>query len=225
MKGMGRIALKIEGKEIETEKGASLLDAAFEGGIYIPHLCHQPDLRPAGACRLCLVEVEGMESLVASCTTMAEDGMVIRTKSERLERMRAVAMELILADHPEECVACSQYLNCELQSVKQYMGVTAELRVRRRRKPLPEDRSNPLFVHDFARCIYCGRCVRVCNELRGVGVLQYIGNGGDTRVGIGGGRSLMEAGCRFCGACVEVCPTGSMRDKEELLEGEAMGKP
>ncbi|MBW2065122.1 MAG: FAD-dependent oxidoreductase [Deltaproteobacteria bacterium] len=214
------MALHIDGKEIETEKGSSVLDAALEGGIYIPHLCHHPDLRPAGACRLCLVEVEGMDDPVASCTTMAEEGMLVRTTSERLDRMRALAMELILADHPEECVACSQYLNCELQSVKQYVGVTAELRVRRRRKPFPEDRINPLFVHDFTRCITCGRCVRACNELRGVGVLQYTGRAGETRVGISGGRSLMEAGCRFCGACVEVCPTGSMRDKEELLEGK-----
>lgn len=216
---MEKIELKIDGKDVETEEGKSVLDAALQGGIFIPHLCHHPDLTPAGMCRLCLVDVEGMVDPVASCTTKAEQGMVIRTKSERLDRLRALVMELILADHPEECVACTQYLNCELQSMKQYVGVTAELRVRRRRKLIPEDRGNPLFVHDFTRCVYCGRCVRACNELRGVGVLKYIGKGRETRVGISGEGSLIEAGCRFCGACVEVCPTGSMRDKEELLEG------
>ncbi len=214
------IRLNIDGKEVETEKDKSVLESALEAGIHIPHLCHHPDLRPIGACRLCLVEVEGTEGLPTSCTTPAVNGMVVRTKSDHLDQMRRLAMELLLADHPENCTSCSQYLNCELQSVKQYVGISEKLRVKRRRKSIPTNTSNPLFVQDLTRCIFCGRCVRACNELRGVGVLQFIGKGGETRVGVPEDKSLAEAECRFCGACVEVCPTGTMRDKEELMEGK-----
>jgi NADPH-dependent glutamate synthase beta subunit-like oxidoreductase/Pyruvate/2-oxoacid:ferredoxin oxidoreductase delta subunit/ferredoxin len=215
------IKLTINDKEITTEKGKSVLDAALDGGIYIPHLCHHPDLNPVSSCRLCIVEIEGVEGVPTSCTTPAEDGMVVKTKTPLVDNMRRLAMELLLADHPAECTGCSQYLNCELQSVKQYLGISEELSVRKRLKPIPMNVSNPLIVHDFTRCISCGRCVRACNELRGVGVLAPVKTGRDLSAGIGiGGLSLKDANCRFCGACVAVCPTGAIRDKEEDLHGK-----
>ncbi len=198
-----------------------MLEAALEGGIYIPHLCYHPNLTPVGACRLCLIEIEGMEGLLSSCTTPAVDGMVVKTKSPEIENMRRLAMELILSRHPADCTACSQYLNCELQSVKQYIGGSEQLRVRRRPKPIPINSDNPLFVHDYTRCILCGRCVRACHELRGVGVLSFIQKGKEIHIGTAFDHSLAEANCRFCGACVAVCPTGSLRDKEELMEGKS----
>jgi NADPH-dependent glutamate synthase beta subunit-like oxidoreductase len=215
------IGLIINGKEVETKKGKSVLEAALEGGIYVPHLCHHPDLAPVGACRLCLVEIEGVEGFPASCTTPAEQGMVVRTKSPEVDAVRLLSMELILSRHPAECTACSQYLNCELQSVKQFIGGSEELRVRKRPKPIATNNQNPLFVHDFQRCILCGRCVRTCHELRGVGILSFIQKGKDTHIGTAFDRSLIEAGCRFCGACVSVCPTGALRDKEELTKGKS----
>ncbi len=217
---METIKLTIDNKEIVTEKGKSLLEAALEGGIYIPHLCHHPDLEPASACRLCLVEIEGVAGVPTSCSTPAEEGMVVRTRSPLIDRMRKMSMELMLSDHPAECTACSQYLNCELQSVKQYLGISEELSVRRRVKPIPMNVANPLIVHDFTRCINCGRCVRACNELRGVGVLQPVKTGKEQSAGVGKGGALIDAGCRFCGACVAVCPTGAIRDKEEALHGK-----
>lgn len=217
---METIKLDIDGKTIETKTGKTILEAALEGGIYIPHLCYHPDLKPVGTCGMCIVEVEGMDEIPSSCMTQAENGMVIKTKTPKIEHMRREAMDLLLVNHPPECTDCSQYLNCELQSVRQYIGTAEKITTKTKLKPIPVNRNNPLFVHDFIRCIKCGRCVRACNDLRGAGVLQFIEEGEETRVGVPGDKSLIDAGCRFCGACVEVCPTGSMRDKEELVEGK-----
>ena len=129
-------------------------------------------------------------------------------------------METMLADHPEECTTCTKYLNCELQSLKQYLGVSEHLSIERRNRHIPVDLSHPLFVFDFARCVKCMRCVRACNELRGAQVLKVVEDGEEKRVGIETGESWIEAGCRFCGACVEVCPTGAIMDKPELVQGK-----
>ena len=219
-KPLGTIKLTIDDKTIETEEGKTILEASLENGTYIPHLCHHPDLKPIGTCGICVVEQEGVDEPLTSCTTLVAAGMVIKTKTPRIEQMRRKAMELMLVNHPPECTECSQYLNCELQSVKQYIGITDDLTSKTRVKPIPVDRRHPLFIHDFIRCIKCERCVRACNDLRGAGVLQMIEEDGSKRVVIAEGKTLLEAGCRFCGACAEVCPTGSMRDREELMEGK-----
>jgi formate dehydrogenase beta subunit len=214
------IDLTIDGKAIRTTAGKTVLEAALDGGIYIPHLCHHPDLRPVGTCGVCVVDIEGIDEPPTSCTTLAVAGMVERTRTPHIDSLRHQAMEVMLAHHPQECEKCGQYLNRELQSVKQYPGVAEEPKATRAPKPIPIDTRNPLFVHDLIRCIQCGRCVRACEELRGVGVLQFIEDGGETRVGIPDEKSPTDAGCRFCGARVEVCPTGALRDREELAEGK-----
>ena len=215
------VKLNIDGREVETKKGRTVLEAALEAGVYIPHLCHHPDLTPVGGCGLCLVEIEGIQGLATSCTTPAEEGMRVKTKTPQVDRMRRLAMELMLSGHPPDCTVCSQFLNCELQSVKQYIGTSEELRVRRRSKPFTANTANPLFVHDPARCILCGRCVRACHDLRGVDVLSFMKKGKEAYIGTGSDSPLADAGCRFCGACVEVCPTGALRDKEELTRGRS----
>lgn len=217
---MDKFTLTIDGKEITTTAGKSVLEAALEGGIYIPHMCFHEDLRPEGACRLCLVEIEGVEGVKASCSTKAEKGMVVTTKSDHLDHLRHLAMELIIARHPAECTGCPKYLNCELQSNKQFIGGSEEVRVRKQIKPISVNDQNPLFVHDMTRCILCGRCVRACYEMRGVGIVSFIGKGKDTFIGTGYDRLLMDADCRFCGACAAVCPTGSIRDSEKYMEGK-----
>jgi formate dehydrogenase beta subunit len=213
------IKLNIDGRHIETQKGKSLLEASLEAGIYIPHLCYHPDLSPISVCRLCIVEIEGVEGLPTSCTIPVRDGMIVKTRTEKTDQMRRLAMELMLAGHPSDCGTCNKYLNCELQSIKQYL-VGDELRVRRRSKLFPLNTGNPLFVQDANKCVVCGRCVRACRELRGVGVLYYKKKGKETYIGTASGLSLADSGCRFCGACAEVCPTGAIQDKEELVKGK-----
>jgi formate dehydrogenase (NADP+) beta subunit len=214
-----KILLTIDGRGVEARGGMTILESALAAGMYIPHLCHHPDLRPLNACGLCAVALEGEADPVAACSTPVAAGMNIATRTERIDRLRKLALELLLSGHPPDCGTCNKYLNCELQSLKQYFTLE-DLRVRRRTKPFPIVRDNPLFVHDFSRCVLCGRCVRACHELRGAGVLFYGKKGKECCVGTAEGISLAESGCVFCGACAEVCPTGAIMDKEELTRGK-----
>ncbi len=218
MKEPTKITLTIDGRDIEIVAGTSVLEAALDAGTYIPHLCYHPDLSPIGACRLCIVEIEGNAEPVPSCATPAAAGMIVRTRSDVIDHRRRLAMELLLAGHPQECDTCNKYLNCELQSLKQYL-IGKELSVRTRSRVLPINTSNPLFLHDPNKCVVCGRCVRACREMRGVGVLQYRKKAPETYCGPTADM-LGEAGCRFCGACAEVCPTGAIADRAELVKGK-----
>lgn len=209
--------ITINGKRLEVPEGKNILNCALEAGIYIPHLCHHPNLTEIGSCRMCIVEVEGEEGLVPSCTLKAKEGMVIHTESEEIKRLRMLALELLLTGHPEDCSTCPVYGNCELQMLIQYIGPKTG-RLKMRTKGFSPDERNPLFVHDMNRCILCGRCVRACKELRGVNVLQYQKNDMETYVGTLHNQLLKDADCRFCGACAEVCPTGTIRDKLQPLQ-------
>lgn len=208
--------ITIDGVRLEVEDNANVLECALNNGIYIPHLCHHPDLPENGSCRMCIVEVEGQEGVTTSCTLRAKDGMVINTKTEKVNKLRTLALELLLAGHPEDCSTCPKYGNCELQTLIQYIGAN-NARMRTRTKGIKMEEGNPLLIHDMNRCILCGRCVRACNNLRGVGVLQYTKKDMETYVGTLHGRLLKDEGCRFCTACAEVCPTGTIRDKLQLL--------
>ena len=158
------VTIQIDGKEIRTEQGANVLEAALTNGIYIPHLCHHPDLPDIGSCRLCIVEVEGREGVCPSCRLEAEEGMKIRTDSEQISHLRKLSMELILAAHPEDCSTCPKYGQCEMQTLIQYMGVSAT-RMNTRVKGIKMDDRNPLIIHDMNRCVLCGRCVRATRKI------------------------------------------------------------
>ncbi len=206
-----QVTVWIDGKQIQTEEGKSMLDAALENGIYIPHLCHHPDLPELGSCRLCLVQQEGTEEVVPSCTLKAREGLKIVTQNEKINKSRNLAMELLLAAHPEDCTTCPKFGRCELQTLIQYMGVSA-MRMRTRAKGFARNETNPLLIHDMSRCVLCGRCVRACRDLRGVGVLQYSKENMEVYIGTVKDKLLKDSDCRFCGACAEVCPTGTIRD-------------
>jgi formate dehydrogenase (NADP+) beta subunit len=213
------VSFNIDGKDIVTTKGKSVLEASLDAGIYIPHLCYHPDLPSVDTCRLCVVKIGGMEGFPTSCTTPAENGMVVNTKTEQVLKLRQQAMEKILAGHPADCGTCIKYLNCELQALKQYMAMD-QMNIQRYARLFPVDSSNPLFVFDPNRCVECTRCVRACKDLRGVGILTPKKRGDDTYIGTAEGKSLADSGCRFCGACAEVCPTGAILDKGELPKGK-----
>lgn len=217
------VNIQIDGKELRVPEGANVLEAALTNGIYIPHICHHPDLPELGSCRMCIVEVEGHEGATPSCKLKAADGMVIRTKSDAIDKLRRLSIELILAAHPEDCSTCPKYGRCELQTLIQYMGVSAA-RMHTRVKGFAKNDKNPLLIHDMNRCILCGRCVRACKDLRGVGVLEYSKEGLETKVGILHGKLLKDADCRFCGACAEVCPTGTIRDVIDFTPSEKREK-
>ena len=211
------IKLTIDGKTVEAREGQSVLHAALDAGIYIPHLCDHPDLEAKGGCRLCSVTINGAETAVPSCTTIVEEGMVVESKSDAAMAVRKTSMELMLATHPSECTGCPKFGKCELQSLYQYMGVNGE-DWRLKPRPVATDEKNPLITHLFTRCVRCGRCIRACQDKRGVKVLDYIRDNSGIHAGIPDGKSLIEAGCRFCGACIEVCPTGSIVDAVGLMD-------
>ncbi|MFH0767958.1 MAG: FAD-dependent oxidoreductase [Chloroflexota bacterium] len=241
---METITLNIDGQEVKTEKGKSVLEAALDAGIYIPTLCYHPDLSSTGACRLCVVEIEGTRGLPTACTTPATDGMVVKTNTPQLQESRREVLALILSEHPHycldcwrrercgpsdiclrspdvgvRCVTCANNQHCELQQVANYVGVT-ESSLPYTSKKQPVHMEDPLFYRDYNLCILCGRCVRACNELRGVGAISLINRGKETYIGTAFDRSLADANCRFCCTCVEVCPTGALKDKTALPETE-----
>ena len=210
--------ITIDGVRLTVPDDQNVLESALQAGIYIPHLCYHPDLPENGSCRMCIVEVDGEEQPVPSCTLRPKDGMVIRTRSERVDKLRVLALELLLAAHPEDCSTCPKYGNCELQTLMQYVGANAS-RMRVRIKGARMEEGNPLLIHDMNRCVLCGRCVRACKKLRGVGVLDYTKREDlETFVATVHGKLLKDEDCRFCGACAEVCPTGSIRDKLQAAE-------
>ncbi len=211
---MDKITLSINGAQIAVEPGTTVLEAALDAGIYIPNLCHHRDLDPVGVCRLCMVEIEGRGTTI-SCKTPVAEGMVVQTETPGVDSIRRVAVELLIASHPEDCLACAKNDECELQRVAAYVGVDRERlgRMRRPKETVPVDESNPFFNYDRDRCILCGICVRTCEELQGVSAIDLMHRGYKTTIGTFGGRPFAESRCESCGECVVRCPVGALATK------------
>jgi len=209
------VTLTIDGKKVEAPKGVTVLEAALGAGIYIPTLCYEPDLKPYGACRLCIVEIEGMRGLVTSCTTQAIDGMVVHTETLKVNQSRRITMELIMANHHGDCLSCAKNQQCELQKIARYLGIEQEHfdRLRKSTRVLPVDRAHPAFDRDLNKCILCAKCVRACHEIAGVGAIDLAFRGYDAKVATFGDKPLLESICESCGECVSRCPTGALLPK------------
>ena len=230
---MSAIKLKIDGREVEVPEGSTIMDAAGKAGSYVPALCHHPDLKPIGSCKLCIVSVEGMGSYPTACNTLAQAGMVVETRTEELQEMRRHTLEMLLAltNHPTSCLFCERkdecgdlrecmrklpvtvgckYCpkdgRCELQEAVLFVGLKSiRYQIEFRNMPVLRE---PFFDRNYNLCIMCGRCVRTCQEVRGVGVLTT--NPDFHRMHWIGPESLQNSECKFCGACVDACPTGAL---------------
>ena len=200
------IHLTIDGKELAVAAGSTVLEAARGAGIDIPTLCHDPRIKPFGACRLCIVEIAGMAKPVSSCTTPVGEGMVVRTISEKLYRLRRTTVELLLSDHPNDCMTCIGTGDCKLQELAYLYGLRDNRFAGAMRDHNRVD-ANPFITREQNKCVMCGLCVRVCEEVQGVGAIGYADRGFEAKVIPPFGEDL---DCEFCGQCVAVCPTGAL---------------
>ena len=232
-----RIHITINNRKLDAHPGQTILQAAREHGIYIPSLCAMEHLASYGACRLCVVEVDGLRGFPTSCTTPVEEGMVIRTDTMEVRGLRQEVLKLLLSEHPASCLfcgekeECKQYmgtirkvgvitgcrycpndLRCELQQIAENIGLT-ETSYPVYYKNIPVEKYDPFYDRDYNLCILCGRCVRVCSNVRLNGTLSFKQRGRLTTIGPAFDRSHIEAGCEFCGACVTACPTGVLSTK------------
>jgi len=235
--------ITIDNKEIEVEGKKTILEVAREKEIFIPSLCDHPRLAPFTGCRLCIVEVKGTRGYPPSCGTYVEDGMEVRTKTPKLQKLRRQILELILSEHPNACLICSEkdkcdeYKStirkvgettgcvlcsnngrCELQDVVEALNIK-EVSLPSLYRNLEIRKDDPFFDRNYNLCILCGRCVRICHEVRGASTISFIYRGTEAVVSTVLDRTLLDSGCQFCGACVDVCPTGALAERAVRPEG------
>lgn len=232
---VSEITLVIDGQEVRTQPGKTIIQAATESGLYIPYLCYYPGMKPFGACRMCVVEVENARGTPASCTTPVAEGMVVRTDTPQLQDLRKGIIELVVSEHPhgcltchrielcgpqdicqrhvsvtDRCVTCPKNERCELKDTTLYVGTGLTTPLTYRYRGLPVETKDPFYDMDYNLCIVCGRCVRACEELRGDSAIAFNQRSGVALVGPAQGTSLLESGCEFCGSCIDVCPVGAL---------------
>ncbi|MGN8895866.1 NADH-dependent [FeFe] hydrogenase, group A6 [Flavonifractor sp. HCP28S3_F3] len=206
--------LTINGKPCQAQEGSTILEAARQNGIHIPSLCYLKDVHQYGTCRICVVEVEGMRNLQASCMVKAREGMVIHTNSPKVRAKRKMLYELLISNHPKDCLSCSRNQSCELQALGQELGVT-EARISGEMGPCHVDVS-PSITRDTSKCILCRRCVTVCNQIQEVGAINAQNRGFDTVISPAMGLPLNSTACAMCGQCVSVCPTGALTETDAI---------
>jgi predicted molibdopterin-dependent oxidoreductase YjgC len=239
--------MEINHRKVSFPEGVTVHRAAELNGVYIPSLCSHKDLSPFGGCRLCMVEIEGMRGYPLSCNTLAQEWMKVLTDTATLRELRAEILKLILSEHPSSCLVCGEKDECrdyqgtirkagvttgcrfcpndgqcELQDVVEKVGLT-EIDFPIYYHGYEPEHDDPFYDRDYNICILCGRCVRMCQEVRGTGVLAFTYRGPRAKIGPAFGRSHVEAGCEFCGACVDVCPTGALADKASKWDGKPDG--
>lgn len=212
---MEMVTLTINGQTVQAPKNSTILDAARSAGIYIPTLCHHPELAPEGACRLCVVEASGARSLVASCVYPVAEGMVVKTNTPKVRAARRMVVELLLANHPKDCLSCQKSGDCELQKIAADLGLRKIRFEGGARKAHTIDGSNPCLVRDQEKCILCGRCIRVCRDVQGMNVYSFANRGFDTIVSTAFESDLGEVACSYCGQCASVCPTGAIVERDD----------
>ena len=208
------VNLTINDQKIKISEDATILEAARKVGIEIPHLCYLEDINEIGACRVCVVEVEGIEKLVTACNTYVEQDMVVYTNSPRVREIRAVNVQLILSDHDCKCATCSRSGNCSLQSIANDLGIL-EVPYDPVHEKTRWDKTFPL-IRDASKCIKCMRCIQVCDKIQELGVWNLAGSGYRTTVDVTGYSSIRDADCSLCGQCITHCPVGALRERNDI---------
>ncbi len=211
------ITVTIDGKDIQVAEGMNIIDAAEVAGVHIPNLCYLKGMKGMGACRMCLVEVEGLKAPVIACNTKIKDGMRVRTKTDKIQEVRKFVIDLLLSMHPLDCMTCTKAGVCNLQQYA-YEFDLKESSFRRKKSGYPTDEANPFIKRDPEYCVLCGRCVRVCRE-QGTNVLEFMGRGIESKVITAGDRPLQESGCTFCGSCVDACPVNALLESDRWRKG------
>jgi iron-only hydrogenase group A len=211
------IAIKVNGIDIKAKKGETVLDVLNRHGIKVPTLCHLKNMFPTGSCRMCVVEHKNSNKLITSCSSAVEEGMEIFTHSTRVTEARKVIVELLLSNHPDECLYCVRNGNCELQRLSEELCIT-ERRILGKKNKLPLDTSSVSLIRDPAKCILCGRCIRVCDEVMGVACIDFKKRGSKAVVATAFDKGMNTSSCVNCGQCILVCPTGALTEKNHFAE-------
>ncbi len=211
------VNLKIDNREVQVAEGTNLIEAAKAAGVHIPNLCYLKGMKGIGACRLCLVEIEGMKAPLIACTTKVREGMSVNTKTEKVQEVRKFVIDLILSMHPLDCMTCTKAGVCNLQQYA-YDFELKESTFTRKKFGYSTDEANPFIKRDPDYCVLCGRCVRVC-KAQGTNVLDFSGRGVGSRVITANDKPLQESSCTFCGSCVDVCPVNALLEANRWRRG------
>jgi predicted molibdopterin-dependent oxidoreductase YjgC len=212
---MPKVTLTIDGNQVTVPKGTTILKAAQQAGAFIPTLCHDDHLTSTGACRICVVEVKGARALVASCCAEANEGMEVQTASPAVIEARKTILELMLDNHPVDCLTCHNAGDCKLQDYAYFYGVKPGAFGGEMKNYDIED-DNLFIVRDMNKCILCGKCLRACEEKQGRAVIDFAYRGFKTKVTTALDKPLADSVCVSCGSCVAVCPTGALTEKAML---------
>lgn len=204
--------LVVDNKEIETEEGATLLQACLDNGIYIPNLCYLKEMdTPPGSCRLCLVEVDGCNQPITSCTVKVKEGMIVKTDTEHVRRLQRTAFELLLSVHHVDCRRCPANRSCELQRIAKYLHLSLKLkRFEQLERRVKIAHNHPCLEYVPSRCVLCGRCIFMCQRENGQAMLSFAKRGLDTVISFFGEEDKARATCGQCYACVEACPVAAL---------------
>jgi NADP-reducing hydrogenase subunit HndD len=222
---MELVKVTIDGKTVSVPRDYTVIEAAALAGIRIPQLCYHPELTKEGACRVCLVEIEGARALGAACVYPVADGMVVHTNTPEIRELRKAVVELLLANHPQECLICQKNKDCELQTIAADLGVR-EIPYTGEKRNAKKDESNPSLVRDANKCILCGRCIRACHERQGLDVYAFVHRGFATIVDPAFNYGLDKVTCTYCGQCAAVCPTAAICEKDDTeVVFKALGDP